>query len=73
MWMIVPSSQSAIYCQSFTVDVCIASVSVSDLNMAVALTLARFQMDESTAEAHASANRLLSVLDKRAYLMRYSK
>lgn len=71
--MIVPSSQSAIYCQSFTVDVCIASVSFSDISSVMALTLARFQMDESTAEAQASAKRVLSVLDKRAYLMRYSK
>ena len=69
----VPSSQSAMYCQSCTVDCYGASVSPSDVNPILALTLARFQMDESTAEAHASANRLLSVFDRRAYLIRYSK
>ena len=71
--MMVPSSQSAMYCQSCTVDCYRASVSTSDVTTVLALTLARFQLDESTAEAHASANRLLSVLERRAYLMRYSK
>ena len=69
----VPSSQSAMYCQSCTVDCYGASVSPSDVNLIMALTLARFQMDESTADAHASANRVLLVFDRRAYLIRYSK